>query len=120
MSAMTDSSVDEMFEFKPSNIEGLGVFVRRDVAAGTLLIEYVGQRISKEESLRRCEADNNCIFALDDKHDIDGNVGWNPARFINHSCQPNCDAEFRNGRIWIVSRREIKAGEEVRASEIIT
>ncbi|MSU61698.1 MAG: SET domain-containing protein [Pedosphaera sp.] len=113
MNAMEVSSIVEMFEFKPSNIQGIGMFVRCDIVAGTFLIEYVGQRISKEESLRRCKTNNNYIFALDDEHDIDGNVGWNPARFINHSCQPNCDAELMNGRIWIVSRQEIKAGEEV-------
>ena len=77
------------------------------------MIEYVGERITKAESLKRCEADNEYIFTLDDEHDLDGNVPWNPARFINHSCAPNCEAELDEGRVWIVALRDIKAGEEL-------
>jgi SET domain-containing protein len=99
--------------FKPSGIHGLGGFARRDIPAKTRIIEYVGERIPKAESLRRCEQDNEYIFALSDQFDLDGNVGWNPARFINHSCAPNCDAELDEARIYIVARRDIKAGEEL-------
>jgi SET domain-containing protein len=77
------------------------------------LLEYVGERISKQESLRRCEADNAYIFSLGPDCDLDGNVEWNPARLLNHSCASNCDAELEDGRIWIVSQRPIEAGEEV-------
>ena len=57
------------------------------------VLEYVGEKISKSESLRRCEENNEYIFTLNEQEDLDGNVEWNPARFINHSCVPNCDAE---------------------------
>ena len=45
--------------------------------------------------------------------DIDGSAGWNPARYLNHSCSPNCDAELINGHIWIVAQRDIACGEEL-------
>lgn len=98
---------------RPSAIQGWGGFAARDLRQGACVMEYVGERITKAESLRRCEADNPFIFSLDDDWDLDGGVPWNPARFLNHSCQPNCDAECDEGRIWIVARRDIAAGEEL-------
>jgi SET domain-containing protein len=96
-----------------SCIHGLGGFARSKILKGEFVVEYVGERISKSESLRRCQQDNQFIFALDDQWDLDGNVPWNPARFLNHSCAPNCEAEFRDGRIWIVAIQDIRAGEEI-------
>ncbi len=100
-------------DLRDSVIDRTGGFARTDIPVGTRLIEYVGEKISKAESLRRCEANNEYIFTLDDAHDLDGNVPWNPARLLNHSCAPNCEAELDDGRIWIVALREIKAGEEL-------
>jgi SET domain-containing protein len=99
--------------FRPSAIHGVGGFAKADIAAGTRTIEYVGEKITKAESLRRCESNNEYIFSLDDAHDLDGNVPWNPARCLNHSCDPNCEAEPDGGRIWIVAQRDILAGEEI-------
>jgi SET domain-containing protein len=107
---MTDT---DWVVFKPSPIHGLGGFARRDIPTGMRIVEYVGEKISAEESLRRCEGNNEYIFALDHHTHLDGNVVWNPARLLNHSCAPNCDAEFVDGRIWILARRDIRAGEEV-------
>ncbi len=103
----------ELIRFGPSAIHGIGGFARKVIPAGTPVIEYVGERIDKKESLRRCEAGNPFVFSLDEQWDLDGSVGWNPARFLNHSCEPNCEAELRNGRIWIVARRDISPGEEL-------
>jgi uncharacterized protein len=103
----------EWLIFKPSPIHGLGGFAKTAFNKGTRVIEYVGARISKAESLRQCEGNNEYIFALDDQHDIDGGVSWNPARFLNHSCAPNCEAELKDGHIWIVATRDIRAGEEI-------
>ncbi len=103
----------EWLVFKPSLIHGTGGFAKVDIPAGTWVIEYIGERIDKQESLRRCEQNNPYIFCLTDEHDLDGNVEWNPARLINHSCGPNCDAELQDGRIWLVATRVIRAGEEV-------
>jgi hypothetical protein len=99
--------------FQPSPIHGTGGFARILIPGGTQVIEYVGERISKHESLLRCERNNEYIFALNDEEDLDGNVPWNPARLLNHSCAPSCDAELQEGRIWIIARRDIQPGEEI-------
>jgi SET domain-containing protein len=103
----------DMILFKSSPIHGTGGFARRTIRGGTHIIEYVGERISKAEAMRRCEANNAYIFTLNDEHDLDGNVEWNPARFLNHSCAPNCEAEKDEDRIWIIATRDIQAGEEI-------
>jgi uncharacterized protein len=104
----------EWIWFKRSRVHGTGGFAKTGIPAGTRLIEYVGERIDKQESSRRCEADNEFIFTLDENWDLDGSVEWNLARFINHSCAPNCDAESEDDdRIWIVANRDIQAGEEL-------
>ncbi len=106
-------AVADLAIFKPSPVHGIGGFARTDLAPGTRILEYVGERITKSESLRRCELNNQYIFALDTVHDLDGDVPWNPARFLNHSCAPNCEAELADGRIWIVALRNIRGGEEL-------
>jgi SET domain-containing protein len=103
----------EWVHFHASAIHGTGGFARKDIPRGTQIIEYLGERIDKAESLRRCEAGNQFIFQLDSATNLDGNVDWNPARFLNHSCAPNCDAELDNGRIWIIARQDIPAGQEL-------
>jgi SET domain-containing protein len=103
----------ELVAFRPSPIHGLGGFATRDIAAGTRVLEYLGQRIDKQESLRRCEQNNPFIFCLNDHEDIDGAVDWNPARLLNHSCEPNCDALLDDSRIWIIANRSVRAGEEL-------
>jgi len=100
-------------EVRPSIIHGEGLFARVAIAAGTRVVQYIGEKISKAESLRRCEHGNNFVFALDDKQDLDGNVPWNLARFLNHSCAASCEAMADGGRIWIVARRDIEPGEEL-------
>jgi len=99
--------------FKPSLIHGIGGFARTAIPAGTRVIQYVGRKITKHESLRHCELNNEYIFALNDDWDLDGNVPWNPARYINHGCAPNCEAILEHGCIWIVSLRAIQTGEEL-------
>jgi len=96
-----------------SPIHGMGGFARRALAWGARVVEYTGRKITKAESLRLCEAGNAFIFSLDDEFDLDGNTEDNPARWLNHSCAPNCEAEFSGGRIWITARRDIAAGEEI-------
>ena len=103
----------DLIVIRESPIHGRGAFAKRSIPRGQRVVEYLGQRISKRESLRRCERNNEYIFALNDDEDLDGNVPWNPARFFNHSCAPNCDAELQDGRIWIIARRDIQPGEEI-------
>jgi uncharacterized protein len=104
---------DSLIDFAGSAIHGTGGFARVAVAAGTRLIEYVGRKIDKTESLRQCELDNPYIFSINEEYDLDGDVDWNPARLLNHSCAPNGEAEEFEERIWIVALRDIAAGEEI-------
>lgn len=113
MSAQPATCLPKSIEVRDSPIHGRGIFAKTGIPAGTRLLEYVGEKISKSESLRRCEANNECIFEIDDQFDLDGNVDWNPARLINHSCSPNCEAEWEGGRIYIQTIRDIHAGEEL-------
>jgi SET domain-containing protein len=103
----------ELVLFKGSPIHGTGGFAKTAICKGTRILEYLGEKISKSESLRRCEQNNAYIFTLNDEQDLDGNVPWNPAQFINHSCAPNCEAEKDDDRIWVIATRDIQAGEEI-------
>jgi SET domain-containing protein len=104
----------QSIEVRRSRIHGKGLFARRDIAAVSRLIQYVGRRIPKEYSDQLCQQRNAYIFWLNEHDDVDGKVSWNPARLINHSCEPNCDAELDNrDRIWVISRRAISCGEEL-------
>jgi SET domain-containing protein len=103
----------ETLVFAASAIHGVGAFAKVHIPPRIRVIEYLGERIAKAESLRRCEQNNEYIFALNELEDLDGNQDYNPARFINHSCAPNCDAELEDGRIWIISRKLINAGQEI-------
>jgi SET domain-containing protein len=102
-----------LIEFRASPIHGTGGFAAQDIAASSRVIEYVGRKIDKQESRRQCQLHNPFIFYLDSDTDLDGQVEWNPARFLNHSCSPNCEAERIDGGIWIVAKRDIRAGEEI-------
>ena len=113
----------DLCEVQGSSIHGRGVYATRDIPAGTKLIEYVGELIDKKESECRAWAQHAkaqshgdaavYIFTLTDKWDIDGDVPWNTARLINHSCDPNCEAWIEGKRIFIHSLRDIAAGEEL-------
>jgi uncharacterized protein len=107
------NATEDLIDFHSSAIEGLGGFAKRDLQKLSRIIEYIGERIDKAESHRRCEAGNHFIFCLDDHTDLDGKVDWNPARLLNHSCAPNCEAQLEDGHIWVVAAREIRAGEEL-------
>lgn len=119
---MPMEKVNEYCAVKRSKIHGNGVFAIADIPKGARVIQYVGEKISKRESDRRGEkqlskADKTTgavyIFTLNKRYDIDGNVKWNPARFINHSCDPNCEAINEDNEIWIHSIKEIKKGQEL-------
>lgn len=99
--------------FRTSAIHGTGAYARHDLPKGTRVIEYLGRKITKQETIELCQQGNVYVFSLDDEYDLDGDVPWNPARFVNHSCAPNCEAEEADGRMWVVALRDIRAGEEV-------
>ncbi len=101
-------------EFTGSKIHGMGGFAGAKIRKGERIIEYIGEKMDKKESERRClEDDNRYVFEIDDDHDIDGNVEWNPARWINHSCDPNAETDIIEGRVYISALRKITPGEEI-------
>lgn len=106
------------FEIRPSPIQGLGAFATRRIPKKTRLIEYAGQRLTPTEADALYpdiagERHHTFLFAVDDDVVIDASVDGNDARFINHSCDPNCDAVIENKRIWIETIRDVKPGEEL-------
>jgi uncharacterized protein len=115
MTANQDTPVAEtdLLRFGRSPIHGTGGFAKQAICQRARVIEYAGERIPRPESLRRCEQNNQYIFRLNEELDLDGNVAGNPARFLNHSCVPNCEATLEQDRIWIVAIRDIRAGEEI-------
>lgn len=107
-----------LFEVRTSTIHGTGAFATSQIRKGTRIIEYVGERISHEEAdhryMNESRKDHHTfLFAVDKKTCIDAAVDGNDARFINHSCQPNCAAYNVNGRIFIEAIRTIEAGTEL-------
>jgi uncharacterized protein len=105
---------------KNSRIHGRGVYAARRLKAGERIIEYKGERISWKEADRRPASDpddphHTFYFSLSDgKTVIDANVGGNAARWINHSCAPNCETEETDdGRVFVQAVRDIRTGEEL-------
>ena len=101
-----------------SPVHGRGVFATRELAADQRLMEYKGQRISADIAAERSGNDpdnpfHTFFFSLDDGCLIDGAVSGNAARWINHSCEPNCEARESKGRIFIYTLRDIAPGEEL-------
>jgi len=106
------------FEIRTSPIQGDGAFATEHIPAGTRVIEYAGQRLTPAEADARYPTNSpgrhhTYLFAIDDDVVIDAAVNGNEARFINHSCNPNCDAVVDRGRIWIETLRDIESGEEL-------
>lgn len=100
-------------------VHGNGVFARMCIPAGKRLIEYKGERISWTRALQRAEESgyplgHTYFFSVSDGRVIDGASQGNAARFINHSCEPNCEPfEHEDGRVFIYTLRDIEAGEEL-------
>ncbi|MGQ0710894.1 MAG: SET domain-containing protein [Rhodoferax sp.] len=101
-----------------SRVHGRGVFALQDIAEGETILEYVGEIISWEEAQRRHPHDpqdpnHTFYFQIEGGQVIDALHGGNSSRWINHSCDPNCAAEERDGRVFIQALRNIPAGEEL-------
>ncbi len=104
------------FVVRNSGIHGKGVFALARIPAGTRLIEYKGERLTEKQVDRRYAKDDSphtFLFALDDGMVIDASNGGNSARWINHSCAPNCEAVDDEDRIYIETLRAIRPGEEL-------
>jgi SET domain-containing protein len=106
------------FVVRRSSIHGRGVFATTRIPKGTRVIEYKGERISHEEADARhgelqANSPHTMLFAVNDKLVIDATRRGNSARWINHSCQPNCEVADKNDRIFIEACRNISPGEEL-------
>jgi hypothetical protein len=106
------------FEIRRSTIQGRGAFATRPIRKGARIAEYVGERISPEEGDTRYDdaqmkRHHTFLFVVNSKILVDAGVGGNDARFINHSCDPNCEVVIEQKRIFIEAIRGIKAGEEL-------
>lgn len=110
------------FEIRESPMQGLGAFATEPIPAGIRLIEYAGERLTPAEAEARYpdvpdERHHTYLFAIDDDDGnevvVDAAVNGNDARFINHSCAPNCDAVVEGGRIWIETIRDVAVGDEL-------
>ena len=116
---MPQAAKPKPYEVRRSAIHGRGVFAIDAIARGERIIEYKGQRCSWDDAMERPDSDpddpaHTFLFELEDGRVIDARVRGNAARWINHSCAPNCITfEDDNGRVFIEARRAIKPGEEL-------
>ena len=110
--------VNEWFELRRSPIQGVGAFALQDIPKGTRLIEYTGERITHAEADRRYDDEvmrrhHTFLFILNSRTILDAAVGGNEARYLNHSCDPNCEAIIERGHIWLDAKKRIPAGTEL-------
>jgi hypothetical protein len=106
------------YRLRRSPVHGTGVFATRVIKKGAGVIEYVGERISHAEADRRhskkdIDDGHTFLFTVNSKVVIDAGVDGNEARFINHSCEPNCEVINDKGRLFVETLRTIKPGEEL-------
>tara|TARA_B100000787_G_scaffold72128_1_gene52988 strand:+ start:949 stop:1440 length:492 start_codon:yes stop_codon:yes gene_type:complete len=113
-----------MYQVKKSKVHGTGVFATDNIKKGINIIQYIGEKITKSEGdkrsaerikkyLNKKNEGSVYIFELNKKYDIDGCPKYNNARYINHSCEPNCEVDIIKNEIWISSVKKIKKGEEL-------
>ena len=113
-----------MWKVRKSKIHGSGVFATKRIKKNTKIIEYIGEKIIKSEGDKRSakrikkylnsEIDGSVyIFELNKKFDIDGSPLYNKARYINHSCDPNCEVEIIDEKIWITAIKDIRKTDEL-------
>ena len=116
---MPDTAPRKSYAVRRSAIHGRGVFATDVIRRGERIIEYKGQRATWDEAMARPDSDpddpaHTFLFELDDGRVIDARVRGNAARWINHSCAPNCQTfEDDRGRVFIEARRKIEPGEEL-------
>ena len=114
----TDRYEPPPIETRDSGIHGCGVYATRSIKKGTRIIEYLGERITHAEADRRYEIKGDddghtFLFVVNDEVCIDAGVGGNAARFINHTCNPNCETVIENDRVFIDAVRTIQPGDEL-------
>lgn len=112
-----------MWKEKKSKVHGIGIIATQDIRKNTKIIQYIGEKITKKEGdkrsaerikkfLHRKNEGSVYIFELNKRYDIDGSPLYNKARYINHSCEPNCEVTGAGLKVWVHSIKNIKKGEE--------
>lgn len=106
-----------MITKRRSRIQGWGVFATRPITKNTRIVDYAGEKITNRESLKReiryLKSGHIWCFKLNRLYARDAAVGGNIARYINHSCTPNCYTQVIGDTIWIRAARPIRTGEEL-------
>jgi len=108
----------DRIEVRQSGVHGKGVYATGAIAAGERVIQYKGEHISWDKALARhphdpTDPNHTFYFSLEDGNVIDAKYGGNRARWINHACEPNCEAREKNGKVFIHALRDIAPGEEL-------
>ncbi|MAJ57498.1 MAG: SET domain-containing protein-lysine N-methyltransferase [Candidatus Pelagibacter sp.] len=104
------------FIWKKSKINNLGLFAGRDFKKGKKVIEYKGKKYTHKQVEEDDRYDNSkaiYLFILNKKLVLDGDIRLNIAKYINHSCNPNCEVDIIKGKIWILAIQDIKIGDEL-------
>jgi len=101
---------------KKSGINNLGLFAKSDINKGEKVIEYKGRKFTHKQVEENDRFDNSkaiYLFTLNERYVLDGDTKTNTAKYINHSCNPNCEVDIINGKIWIIAIKDIKKGDEL-------
>jgi len=101
---------------KKSGINNLGLFAKGDINKGEKVIEYKGKKFTHKQVEENDRFDNSkaiYLFTLNERYVLDGDTKTNTAKYINHSCDPNCEVDIINGKIWIIAIKDIKKGDEL-------
>lgn len=111
-------SDEPLYKVRRSRIHGSGVYAARMIPKGTRVVEYLGDRITHADADERYAAKgqddgHTFLFVVNSRVVIDAGVDGNEARFINHSCDPNCETVIEGGRVFIEALRDIEPGEEL-------
>ena len=106
----------KLYKQNKSNINRRGLFANKDIKKDTKIIYYIGKIITKKQTEKDPKFNNGkaiYLFNINNKYDLDGDFTYNTARLINHSCNPNCEVESKDLKLWISSIRDIKKNEEL-------
>ena len=106
-----------MIQKRHSRIQGWGVFATQRIPKNKRIIDYAGEKITNRESLKRerryLAKGHIWCFKLNRLYVRDAAVGGNVARYINHSCRPNCYIDIKDGIIWVRASKTIRKGQEL-------
>ena len=106
----------KLYKVRRSKIDNLGLYAAKDIKRGSRVIEYKGKPYTHKQVEEDDRFDNSkaiYLFTLNKKIVLDGDIKSNTAKYINHSCDPNCEVDIIKGKIWILAIKDIKTGDEL-------